>query len=99
LIEKTRKMESSISIGIGIETGEVLVGNFGGEKYLSYTCIGDRVNTAARIKNCAEADQILVGPGTFKSVSNQELFVSMGDQALKGKDEPLELFRYDSTHG
>jgi class 3 adenylate cyclase len=80
-------------IGVGIEAGEVVVGNVGAPSFMSYTIIGDPVNVAARLMQRAESNEILVGP--HASLSLHAMFGAMAlDRRavrLKGKAEPVEV--------
>jgi class 3 adenylate cyclase len=58
-------------MGVGISTGEMVVGNIGCELQLDYTVIGAQVNLASRLCEAAAADQILISAGTYQSVSEQ----------------------------
>lgn len=81
----------NIPVGIGMEHGEVVVGNLGGKEFISYTCIGDRVNLAARLEAMAKDGEILIGPGLADLVNSDSL-TSMGKVWIKGKKDQVEVF-------
>jgi class 3 adenylate cyclase/tetratricopeptide (TPR) repeat protein len=54
---------------------------------------GDMVNTASRIQSSAVPGTVLVGPATRRSTSQAIVYESVGERKLKGKAEPLELWR------
>ena len=56
---------------------------------------GDAVNTAARIQSIADPNTVLVDDGTRKAVGEAIAFVSAGTSPLKGKEQPVELWRVD----
>ena len=81
-------------IGIGIEAGEVVVGNVGAPSFMSYTIIGDSVNVAARLMQQATANEILIGPraaSSLHAVLGRLTPFERRELALKGKAEPLEV--------
>ncbi len=84
----------STGIGVGIESGEVVVGNVGAPSFMSYTIIGDPVNVAARLMQRAEPNEILVGPRASLSLHAMlDGSVPLDRRAvkLKGKAEPVEV--------
>jgi class 3 adenylate cyclase len=84
----------STGIGVGIESGEVVVGNVGAPSFMSYTIIGDPVNVAARLMQRAEPNEILVGPRASLSLHAMlggEMPLDRRAVKLKGKAEPVEV--------
>jgi len=53
------------TVGMGLNTGEVVMGNLGSSDRLNYTVIGDNVNTAARLYNVAKGGQIIISESTY----------------------------------
>ena len=84
----------STGIGVGIESGEVVVGNVGTPSFMSYTIIGDPVNVAARLMQKAAPNELLIGPNASQSL--QGLLGRSGalerrGVVLKGKAEAVEV--------
>lgn len=80
------------SIGIGINTGEVIMANIGTPEYYNYTAIGDEVNIAARLESRAKAGQILVTYAVYQKTKKYFDFKCVGSVALKGKEERVNIF-------
>ena len=82
-------------VGIGVASGEAIIGNIGSPHHMSYTIIGDAVNTAARLMQMAKAGEVLVtGPvhEKIRGALAHRTASSKGDVALRGKREPVPVY-------
>jgi class 3 adenylate cyclase len=82
-------------IGIGMCRGEAIVGNIGSPHFMSYTVIGDTVNTAARLMQMAKAGELLVSGAAYAEIRHlvpASRVESRGDVALRGKAETTAVY-------
>lgn len=81
-----------IEMGIGLDTGEVIVGNIGSRKRAKYGVVGKHVNMAARIESFTIGGQTLISQSTYDEVAP---IVRLFDQitiAAKGASEPVTIY-------
>jgi len=87
------KHKVNLEVGIGINTGFAIVGNIGSDRRMEYTVIGDVVNTAARIVASAIGSEILINESTYNEACNLVKTELLDPVKVKGKTEPLRLYR------
>ncbi len=82
-----------LHIGIGLNTGEVVAGYMGSSKSMSYTVMGDTVNTASRFCSTAGPGDVLIGENTYREVGYLVDLEKLPPTKLKGKLEHVDIFR------
>jgi adenylate cyclase len=87
-------VEGNLSVHIGLHSGRVAAGNVGTDRYVQYATIGDSTNVASRVCNAAGPGEIVLTEATRLAIGSAGLpFEPMGEVAVKGKAEPLVLWR------
>ena len=81
-----------LTMGIGINTGEAVVGNIGSEKRASYGAVGTPINAAYRIESFTVGGQILISPSTYEKVKSLVSIIGTKDVKFKGLKEPVCLY-------
>lgn len=81
-----------LAFGIGINSGEAILGLIGTEKRLEYTAIGDCVNTAKRLQENADRDQILISATVYAQIRGKVNVRPVKPVQAKGKTEPVQVY-------
>jgi len=91
-LHKVMPPSCQLSFGVGIHTGEAILGLVGTEKRLEYTAIGDSVNTAKRIQENAGHGQILISQQTYEKVKDWVWAIQVEPVIAKNKREPVQVY-------
>jgi adenylate cyclase len=92
LVAEQRQEGWHLGLGIGLNSGEAVVGNIGSERLMSYTIIGDTVNTGRRVQETAERGQVLITQSTYTLIAPHVHARPLPPRSFAGKSEPVMIY-------
>lgn len=84
-----------LEMGIGVNSGEVVVGNIGSPKRMKYAVVGSHVNLTARIESCTTGGQVLISESTYKSVRSIVKVIEESLISAKGFKKPVNIYNIE----
>jgi PAS domain S-box-containing protein len=86
---RARRGAITLEIGIGINSGEAIVGNIGSERRMEYTAVGDMVNVAQRLQARTRGGEILISDTTLPHVTSLVTVHTTLEEHVKGRRQPV----------
>jgi len=77
---------------VGVNSGEALVHEIGGEGHVAYPAVGDTINTGARLEGLAPVGGVLIGAETFERLPDGAVVEPRAGLRVKGKDEAVDAY-------
>ncbi len=91
--EDNSKIHPPFRLGVGINTGQALVGNIGAQWHYQYTAIGDTINVASRLCSNAQPDEVLIGANTHTYLKDYITAEALPPIKFKGKSQAMTVYR------
>jgi class 3 adenylate cyclase len=89
--------EELLTVGVGISTGYVTVGNIGSAARLDYTVVGNHVSLAARLAERAQSGQILISERTLVAARDLVEAREIDEVELEGVNRPIKIYEIEAS--
>ncbi len=90
---------TQLDVGIGLDSGTVIVGNMGSKMRMEYTAMGYAVNMASRLTDLARSGDMLITETVYESIKDNVSADRMSEVAIKGFEGPVTLYNLISLRG
>jgi class 3 adenylate cyclase/tetratricopeptide (TPR) repeat protein len=97
-LELAPRLERSLEMRIGLNTGPVVVGKIGDDLRMDYTAVGDTTNVAARLQQSARPGSVLAGASTHRLIAGYFETLDLGELSVKGH-APVQAFEVLRARG
>ena len=86
--------DKKIRIGIGINTGDCVVGNMGSKSRFDYSVLGDTVNVASRLQELSKSYEanIILGEECYEALADKSACIELDAVQVRGRNEPLKIY-------
>ena len=91
--ELKRKEGTELMLRVGVNTGEIIVGNVGDSQHSEDTAMGEALTVASRMESSAEPGTVLVSDHTYRMVRDEFEWIPLGEIMVKGISHPIPVYR------
>jgi class 3 adenylate cyclase len=84
--------DTGLRVGIGINSGDVILGHIGSDSRMEYAAIGDTVNVASRLSDLARPDMILISESVYDALKGRIVAKKIANQEIKGKTSKINFY-------
>jgi len=91
--------KKQMNVGIGLNSGDVVMGNMGSQEQMNYTVIGDNINLTARLCSVAQAGQVVISKATADAIGREATINRLETVKVKGKEKVIEVFEASAITG